>query len=109
MIFDNLLILLNLNRKRTISLTYPFFCLDVRVHYKQATCIYCSGTGFMYVKKIVDGKEIKAASKCKERCKATTNLRQEREPMPEELKTLLRAVGQKKPNRPDDMPINFRF
>jgi len=35
MIFDNLQILLNLNRERTISLLYYFFCLDLRVHHME--------------------------------------------------------------------------
>ncbi|MFY9223228.1 MAG: hypothetical protein WAQ98_11180 [Blastocatellia bacterium] len=55
-------------------------------------CVDCRGTGFVKRQKEVDGQIVSCAERCKNKCKGTTNLSREREPMPDEVKQMLRGM-----------------
>jgi hypothetical protein len=52
----------------------------------------CKGTGFVRKQKEIDGQIVSCAERCKSGCKGTTNLSREREPMPDEVKQMLRNM-----------------
>lgn len=59
------------------------------------SCPHCKGIGMIYLDKVVNGRAVKAVTQCKNKCKSTTNLSQERTEMPPEIKEALKLSKQK--------------
>jgi hypothetical protein len=55
-------------------------------------CPYCRGTGFTYLDSL-EGEIKRAVSPCKNRCKAVSDLSTEGEPMPDDIKMMIRTMG----------------
>lgn len=72
-------------------------------------CPHCRGTGFVYLQNIKGLNRV--VSPCKNKCKSVTDLSQKAEPMPIEVKELLKTleVASNKKQRPESMPQNFSF